>query len=140
MMYVLCVYVPYFGVWCVIFVVLHVRITFYLQLLTLVLCFDVQNSVYFGFANRASRHSRNLYSTTRLVYSPTHKLVISGGVLLGQATNNIVKYHIVITLLVEASSFGICHIIICLGSQLMVSQLNHVYSICNPMLLCLIEE
>ena len=57
MMYVLCVYVPYFGVWCVIFVVLHVRITFYLQLRTLVLCFDMQNSVYFGFANRASRHS-----------------------------------------------------------------------------------
>jgi ribonuclease HI len=54
---------------------------------------------------------------------------------LGPATNNVVEYHVVIGLLTEASSIGISFFIVYLDSQLVVCQLNHVYSIRDPSLL-----
>ena len=46
-----------------------------------------------------------------------------------------VEYHVVIGLLIEASSLGISHLVINLDSQLMVCQLNRVYVVHNPVLL-----
>jgi ribonuclease HI len=47
------------------------------------------------------------------------------------------EYHTVIGLLTQASSLGISRIIIYLDSQLVVFQLNCIYAIRNPILLCL---
>ena len=59
----------------------------------------------------------------------------SGGVFLGSTTNNVAEYYTIIGILIEASSLGISRIIINLDSQLMVCQLNKVYTIHNPILL-----
>ena len=92
-------------------------------------------TLYYGFANGVCHHTLHLALVTYVLYSQSHDLVSSRGVFLGPTTNNIVEYHLVIGLLIEASSHGVDHIIVYLDSQLMVSQLNHVYSICNPVLL-----
>jgi ribonuclease HI len=47
------------------------------------------------------------------------------------------EYHAVIGLLTQASSLGFSCIIIYLESQLVVRQLNRIYAICSPILLCL---
>jgi ribonuclease HI len=47
------------------------------------------------------------------------------------------EYHTIIGLLTEASSLGISRIIINLDSQLVDCQLNRVYAILKPILLCL---
>jgi ribonuclease HI len=57
------------------------------------------------------------------------ELISLHGIFLGHATNNIVEYNAVIELLTDAISFGICHLIVLLDSQLVVLQLNNVYSI-----------
>jgi len=59
----------------------------------------------------------------------------SGGSCLGPDTNNLVEYSVVIELLVDAIRHGIDHLIIKLDSQLVVSQLNGLYSIHDPILL-----
>jgi ribonuclease HI len=64
-------------------------------------------------------------------------VVSSGGICLGLATNNIAEYHVVIGLLTQASSLGISRIVVYLDSQLVVYQLNRIYAIHNPILLCL---
>lgn len=48
---------------------------------------------------------------------------------------SVVEYHVVISILTEASTVGISHMIVHLDSQLMVSQLNHIYTFHNPTLL-----
>jgi ribonuclease H / adenosylcobalamin/alpha-ribazole phosphatase len=82
-----------------------------------------------------SCYTRKLASTTWVVYSPDDDLVSLGGFCLGLATNNVVEYHYVIGLLTEASSLGISHMVVHLDSQLVVSQLNRVYTVHNPILL-----
>ena len=101
---------------------------------------------YYGFADGASRHTRNLASAAWVVYSPSGELTISGARCLGSATNNIAEYQAAIGLMTEALSSGITHLIVHLDSQLVVSQLNGIYSICDPSLLrlfrrvCLLER
>ena len=90
---------------------------------------------FYGFVNGAIHHTLNLASAGWILYSQDHGLVSSGGVCLGLATNNIVEYHVVIVLLTEAYSHGFNHMIVYLDSQLVVSRLNHVYAIHNPVLL-----
>jgi ribonuclease HI len=46
-----------------------------------------------------------------------------------------VEYHAVIRLLTQASSLGISRIIVYLDSQLVVCQLNRIYTIRSPILL-----
>ena len=53
---------------------------------------------------------------------------------------NIVKYQAVIGLIVDASSQGVDHLVVHLDSQLVVSHLNRVYTICDPTLLCLPDK
>ena len=69
-----------------------------------------------------------------MVYSPTDELLSSGGVYLGPATNNVAEYHAIIELLIEAISLGVTQLITNLDSQLVLYQLNHIYSIRDPTL------
>jgi ribonuclease HI len=64
-------------------------------------------SVYLGFADGASRHTRNLAFSAWVVYSPKCLLVSLGGVCLGPSTNNVAEYNVVIELLRDAISHGI---------------------------------
>ena len=104
------------------------------------LCFHAQMTssfpIFVGFADGASRHTQNIASTAWVIYQ-SDELVISGDICLGPTTNNIVEYHAVIGILTQASSLGISRMIVNLESQLMVCQLNRIYTICNPILLCL---
>ena len=92
--------------------------------------------IFFEFANDASRHTRNIASAAWVIYQ-FDQVVSSGGICLGPATNNMEEYHAFIRLLTQASSLSISHIIIYLDSQLMVYQLNRIYAIRSPILLCL---
>ena len=91
--------------------------------------------IHIGFADGASRYTRNLSSAAWVVYSPTDELLSSGGVYLCPATNNVAEYRAVVGLLTEAISLGITQLIVNLDSQLVVYQLNRLYSICDPVLL-----
>ena len=91
--------------------------------------------IFMGFANGASRHTRNLASATWVIFSPSGQLVASGGACLGSTTNKIAEYSAVIELLVNAISHRIVHFQVCLDSQLIVSQLNGSYQVHNPLLL-----
>jgi ribonuclease HI len=90
--------------------------------------------IFFGFADGASRHTRNIASAAWVIYQ-FDEVVSSGGICLGPATNNMAEYHAVIGLLTQASSLGISRIIIYLDSQLVVYQLNRIYAIRSPILL-----
>ena len=70
-----------------------------------------------------------------VIYSPTDELVSIHGICLGQTTNNIAEYNVVIELLSDAISFGIQCLIIRLDSKLIILHLNRVYAIINPVLL-----
>ena len=90
---------------------------------------------FYGFADGASRHTRNLASAAWVIYSPSDELIISGGRCLGPATNKVAEYQATIGLMTEALSSGILQQIVHLDSQLVVSQLNGIYSIRDPTLL-----
>jgi ribonuclease HI len=84
---------------------------------------------YIGFADGASRSTRNLASAAWAIYAPSNELICLQGVCLGRVTNNIAEYSAVIELLTSAISLGIRRFIIRLDSQLVVLQLNNVYTI-----------
>jgi ribonuclease HI len=111
---------------------------FILSFLYPALCLNAQMStsfpIHFGFVDGASRHTQNLASAAWTIYH-SGELVSSGGTCLGPATNNVAEYHTIIGLLTEATSLDISQIIINLDSQLVVCQLNHIYTIQNPILL-----
>jgi ribonuclease HI len=90
--------------------------------------------IFFGFADDASRHTRNIASAAWVIYQ-FDEVVSSRGICLGPANNNMAEYHSIIGLLTQTSSLGISHIIVYLDSQLMVYQLNQIYAIRNPILL-----
>ena len=95
---------------------------------------------FIGFVDGAHRYTLNLTSTTWVLYSPTSELVSSGGILLGPSTNNLANYQAVIRFLTEALDNDVREIRVYLDSELVVQQLNQVYTIRNPMLLVLLEE
>ena len=92
--------------------------------------------IFFRFVDGTSRHTQNIASVAWIIYQ-SDELVSSGGICLGPTTNNMAEYHAIIRLLTQSSSLGISCIIVNLDSQLMVYQLNRIYAICNPILLCL---
>jgi len=67
-----------------------------------------ESSVYIGFTYSASHHTQNLSSTAWVVYSPEGQLVSSGGICLGPLMNNVAEYSIVIEILCNDISHGIC--------------------------------
>ena len=90
--------------------------------------------VYFGFADGASWHTRNLASAPWVLYYPTGHLMVSRGVCIGPTLNNMTEYTTVINLLSEAISHEIDSLVVYLDSQLIVSQLNNIYQVRDPCL------
>ena len=90
--------------------------------------------VYFGFTDGVSRHTRNLASVAWVIYYPSGQLMVSGGVCIGPASNNITEYTIIINLLSKEISYGIDSLVVYLDSQLVVSQLNSIYQVRDPYL------
>ena len=84
---------------------------------------------HFGFADGASRHTRNLASVAWVLRYPSGQLLVSRGVCIGPASNNIAEYTAVIYLLSEAISLGVDSFVVFLDSQLVVSQLNNTYRV-----------
>jgi ribonuclease HI len=96
---------------------------------------SMDSSVYLGFIDRDSRHTRNLASVAWVVYSHGGLLVSLGGVFLGLYMNNVAEYSFIIELLCDAISHGIHSLEVHLDSQLVVCQLNDSYRVCDPSLL-----
>ena len=89
---------------------------------------------YTGFADGTSRWSPNLASAAWVLYSPSNELIHLDGICIGAATNNQVEYDAVTSLLTAALHMGIRHLQVFLDSQLLVSQLNNCYQVCDPCL------
>ena len=90
---------------------------------------------HFGFADGASRHTRNLVSVAWVLHYPSGQLLVSRGVCIGPASNNIAEYTAGVYLLSEAISLGVDSLVVFLDSQLVVSQLNNTYRVRDPFLL-----
>ena len=101
---------------------------------------DGQMTSFIGFSDGAHLYTLNLASTAWVLYSPTSELVSSGGVLLGPSTNNLAKYQAMVGLLTEALDFDVREIRVYLDSELVVQQLNRVYTIRSPYLLCTFQR
>jgi ribonuclease HI len=69
-----------------------------------------------------------------VIFTPQGQLLSSGGICLGDSTNNVVEYSAVIELLHDALSHGIYYLLVYLDAQLVVSQLNEVYHVYDPTL------
>ena len=95
---------------------------------------------FYSFIDGACHHTLNLASAAWVLYSPAEDLVSSGAVCIGPATNNIVEYQAVISLLTEAASQDVHNLVVLMESQLMVCHLNHVYTIRNLVLLHLFRR
>ena len=61
-------------------------------------------------------------------------MLSSGGICLGDTTNNVVEYSVVIELLRDALSLGISRLRVYLDAQLVMSQLNIIYRVHEPTL------
>jgi ribonuclease HI len=92
------------------------------------------SEVFVGYVDGASRHTRRLASATWVIFTPQSQLLSSGGICLGDTTNNVTEYSAVIELLHDALSLGISHLRVYLDAQLVVSQLNRVYRVHDPTL------
>ena len=95
---------------------------------------------FYGFADGAYGHTLNLTSAAWVLYFPAYDLVSSGVVCICPTTNNITEYQAVIGLLTKATSQDVCNLVVLMDSQLVVCHLNHVYTIRNPVLLCLFQR
>jgi ribonuclease HI len=93
-----------------------------------------ESEVFIGYVDGASRHTWKLASTTWVIFTPQGQLLSSGGIFLGDTTNNVAEYSAVIEFLCDALSFGISHLRVYLAAQLVVSQLNRVYRVHDPTL------
>jgi ribonuclease HI len=102
--------------------------------------------VFIGYTDGASRYTRRLSSASWVIFTPRGQLLSSGGICLGDTTNNFVEYSAVIDFLRDALSFGISHLRVYLYAQLVVSQLNRVYRVHDSTLhrrflrVCLLEQ
>jgi len=95
----------------------------------------MDDSIYLGFADGASRHTRNLASTPAwVIYYPFGQLMVSRGVCIDPALNNIAEYIVILNFLLEAISLDIDSLVVCLDSQLVVSHLNNIYRVRDPYL------
>lgn len=102
--------------------------------------FDAQMTKFHGFTDGANRPTQNLASTTWVIYSPSDELIISAGLCLAPATNNVAEYQAATGLMAEALSSRISQLIIHLDSQLIVLQINVIFSILYPTLLHLFQR
>lgn len=73
--------------------------------------------IYLGFADGASRQTWNLTSVAWVIYYSFGRLLASRGICIDPASNNVAEYTIVINLLSEAISLGIGSLVFYLDSQ-----------------------
>ena len=92
-------------------------------------------SIYIGFTDGASFHTQHLASVAWVIYTPTGQVLSSRGVCLRPSSNNVAEYSAIIELLQDAISHGVLSLEVRLDSQLVVSQLNGLYRIRDPILL-----
>ena len=93
-----------------------------------------ESEVFIGYADGASRHTQRLASIAWVIFKPQGQLLSSGGICLGDTTNNVAEYSAVIELLRDALSWGIYRPQVYLDAQLVVSQLNRIYRVHDPTL------
>jgi ribonuclease HI len=93
-----------------------------------------ESEVFVGYAGGASRNMWRLASVAWVIFTPHGQLLSSGGICLGDTTNNVAEYSAVIELLRDTLSLGISHLQVYLDAQLVVSQLNRVYRVHDPTL------
>ena len=93
-------------------------------------------STYIGFANGASHHTQHSASVAWVIYTPMGQVLSSRGVCLQPSSNNVVEYSVIIELLWDAISHGVLSHDVRLDSELVVSQLNGLYHVRDPTLLC----
>jgi len=92
--------------------------------------------VYLGFIDGASRHTQNLASMAWVIYYPSNQLLVSRGICISPASNNVAKYTDVVNLLSEVISLNNYSLVIYLDLQLVVSKLNNIYRVRDPYLYC----
>jgi ribonuclease HI len=88
--------------------------------------------VFVGYADGASRHTQRLASAAWIIFTPQGQLLSFEGICLGDTTNNVTEYSVVIELLRDTLSLGISHLRVYLDAQLVVSQLNKIYRVHDP--------
>jgi ribonuclease HI len=93
-----------------------------------------ESEVFVGYADGASRNTRRLASASWVIFTPQGQLLSSGGICLGDTTNNVAEYSAVIELLHNAFPLGISRLRVYLDAQLVVSQLNRIYRVHDPTL------
>jgi ribonuclease HI len=93
-----------------------------------------ESEVFFGYADGTSRHTRRLAFAAWVIFTPQGQLLSSGGICLGDTTNNVAEYSTVIELLRDALSLGISRLRVYLDAQLVVLQLNRIYRVHDPTL------
>jgi ribonuclease HI len=93
-----------------------------------------ESEVFVGFTDNASWHTRRISSIAWVIFTPQGQFLSSGAICLGDTTNNVAEYNIVIEFLHDTLSLGISHLRVYLDAQLVVSQLNGVYHIHDPTL------
>jgi ribonuclease HI len=80
--------------------------------------------VFIGYVDDANQHTRRLAYVVWVILTPQGQLLSSGGVCLGDTTNNVAEYSAFIELFHDTLSFGISHLRVYLVAHLVVSQLN----------------
>jgi ribonuclease HI len=93
-----------------------------------------ESKVFVGFTGSASRHTRRLASAACVIFTPEGLFVSSGGIYSADATKNVIEYSAVIEFLCDCLLHGICHLLVYLDAQLVVSQLNVFYHFYDPTL------
>ena len=77
--------------------------------------------VFIGYESDARWHTWRLASAAWVIFTPQGQLLSSGGICLGNTTNNIVEYNAVIEFLRDTLSFGISRLWVYLDVQLVMS-------------------
>ena len=65
-----------------------------------------ESEVFVGYADGASRHTQRLASAAWVIFTPQGQLLSSGGICLGNTTNNVAEYSAVIELLRVMAGFN----------------------------------
>ena len=78
------------------------------------------SSTYVVYVDGYRFSTKDIASTTWVIFSPIDEQVISGAIYLGPTTNNIMEYIVVIELLFEYLDLGIHQLVVRLDFQLML--------------------
>jgi ribonuclease HI len=93
-----------------------------------------ESEFFIGFVDGSSRHTQRLASTYWVIFTPQGQFLSSGGIYLGEATNNVIEYNVVLEFLHDTLSHGISQLRVYLDAHLVGSKLNGVYHLYNPAL------